>query len=230
MGARHASVMVLALLALAAAAAPAAAAAAQSPQQLYPCSTCHANLKVDAAVNVSEFHGIDLTKGAHRGLTCVNCHDPKSAMMKLQAGVDLAILGVHNMSKVMEVAKMCAVCHQKEYEAYLRHAHGNTTFTCPGGNATEIIGYNGVNYYLHECPRGAEYEAVPAKPCTACHDPHNPTYYALKPLPPPGHRPPPPDETPVLYGGVSVVVAGLALIAAAPLVHKRLRSGEGGEG
>lgn len=191
--------------------------------KVYPCDTCHANFKPPATTNVSEYHGVNLTLGAHRGLTCINCHDPDSGMMKLQNGVDIAFYGLHNDTMTMKINTMCSVCHPKEYESYVRGAHGNRTYTCSGGMVEEIVGYNGVTYYQHYCSSEHGYQATPAKPCIACHDPHNPVMEPPTVLPPPSERPPPPSQDYILIGGVSVVTAGFALIAGAVILHRKGR-------
>ncbi|MCE4617480.1 MAG: hypothetical protein F7C32_02730 [Desulfurococcales archaeon] len=190
---------------------------------VYPCKTCHANFQPSATTNVSVYHGINLTVGPHRGLQCINCHNPESGMMKLQNGVEIAFYGLHNNSMVMKINSLCGSCHEKEYESYLKGAHGNETFTCAGGMVEEVIGYNGVTYYQHYCPEDHGYTPEPAKPCIACHNPHNPTMYPPTTLPPPSERPPPPNEDYILIGGVSVLTAGFALIAGAAILNKRGR-------
>ncbi|MEB3807051.1 MAG: hypothetical protein GSR73_06015 [Desulfurococcales archaeon] len=186
----------------------------------YPCSTCHATMKQLPETSYSAFHGINLTGGAHAGLYCTSCHDPGSNMMALRGGVNITkLLFSKSSQERMDVAKTCAVCHVQIYKDWLNLAHGNTTFTCLNGDVTEVIGYKGVRYYQHECPPGSTYTPAPAKSCIDCHDPHHPTMYPLNPLPKPSHRPEPPDESGILYGGIAVVAVGVALILAAPLVH-----------
>jgi len=209
---------VLIALLLAALAAPAAAAQAS---EFYPCVQCHATLVPNATVSASSFHGINLSEGPHAGLYCVNCHVPESGMMLLRGGVPLAIPGVHNESSLFEVNKLCAQCHANIYELYQAGAHGNTTFTCEGGDTQVIIGYNGVKYYYHDCPPGSTYEPRPAQPCIACHNPHQPKMEPPSILPPPSDRPEPPPQDEILLGGVSTGVAGAALVLLAIALHRR---------
>ena len=201
------------------------ASAEQEAMEVYPCSTCHTAIKVDLNVNVSEFHNIDLTKGAHRGLTCANCHSLANGMMTLRNGVPIAIPGIHNKSALMNINTLCATCHVREFELYQVGAHGNSTYECPGGETILVRGYKGVGYRLHLCDDYHNLKTVPAQPCIACHNPHEPTYYAIGILPPPSDRVPPPPQEDITYGGIGVVVAGLSLIAAAHVLHKRSGGG-----
>lgn len=196
---------------------------AKAEDILYPCSSCHTQIKAKPDRKSSSFHDVDLTKGPHSGLVCVNCHNASSAMMQLNGGVNISLLIFNGGDGEMEVGKTCAQCHGDIYEDWLRLAHGNSTFTCPGGTVRTITGYMGGIYYLHECPEGSTYNARPALACTGCHDPHDPTFQPPGILPAPGDRPEPPSQDGILYGGIAVTAAGLTLIAAASLIHFRGR-------
>ncbi|MCE4625003.1 MAG: hypothetical protein F7C35_03970 [Desulfurococcales archaeon] len=204
---------------------PVSASSQQNPQSLYPCSTCHQRLKVNADINYSWYHGVDLRSGAHKGLMCSNCHNPESAMMELRGNISLAILGVHNRSQLMADNLLCAQCHAKIYKDYLLGAHGNRTFDCPNGQAIEVKGYKGVKWVYHICDDYTKLKQKPARACVECHNPHDPTYYAISILPPPEGRVPPPDESSITYGGIAVLVTGLVLIAASHFVYKKEHMG-----
>ncbi len=188
---------------------------------LYPCSNCHSKITVTGNTHWSYFHDVNLTAGAHSGLMCSNCHDPQSNMMNLVNGVPIALIGLHNQSQLMEVNTLCGICHTKEFEAYNLGAHGNVTYECINGTYIDVKGYNGVTYRLHLCDNYYNLTTKPANPCVTCHNPHEPTYYALSVLPPPSDRVPPPDETNILIGGISVVITGLSLIFAGHLIASR---------
>ncbi len=190
---------------------------------VYPCIQCHATLQPPGTSNYSAFHGVNLTEGKHAGLYCVNCHVPESGMMELRGGVEIAVKGFHNETDLYRVNQLCAQCHMDIYELYMNNAHGNQTYTCQGGETYTVIGYNGVKYYYHDCPPGTEYETVPAKPCIACHDPHDPQMEPLNILPPPSERPPPPPQDEILLGGVGTGVAGAVLVLLAIALHKASR-------
>ncbi len=192
---------------------------ARAGDALYPCSSCHTQITAKPDRKSSSFHDVDLTKGSHSGLACVNCHNASSAMMQLNGGVNISVLIFNTGAGAMEVGKMCAQCHEAVYEDWLRLAHGNSTFTCPDGAVRTVTGYMGGIYYLHDCPEGSTYDARPALACTGCHDPHDPTFQPPGILPSPGDRPEPSSQDGILYGGIAVTAAGLALIAAAPLIH-----------
>jgi len=184
----------------------------------YPCKTCHAAMKLTGHRKVVPFHGIDLTKGPHRGLYCNNCHIPPT-MQKLINNAEVYIPGIHPREKLMETNRVCAVCHPREYMDYMLLVHGNKTYTCPGGKDIKVKGYKGVIYDFHICPNGwKNLKAVPARACVECHDPHDPTYYALGPLPEPSLRPPPPNEDVITYGMIASGIGGLILIISAFLV------------
>lgn len=188
---------------------------------LYPCSKCHSSLKVTGVTKWSTYHNKNLTEGAHGGLTCANCHDPDSYMMNLVNGVPLTVKGLHNESQLMSDNSLCGICHQREYEAYQVGAHGNTTYECQNGTYINVKGYKGVMYRLHLCDSYYNLTVKPAHPCVVCHNPHDPTYYAISILPPPSERVPRPDETNIAVGGVAVVVTGIALIYAGHLMASR---------
>ena len=194
--------------------------------EYYPCSECHTKLRPSGLSKASEFHGVDLGVGAHASLYCINCHDVDSAMMKLQGGVDIAIPFIHDREDLMGTNSLCGLCHAREYQDYLQLVHGNKTMTCEGGEVYRVLGYKGVDYYLHYCSDYTNLETRPAMACVECHNPHDPVMSAPGVLPEPSHRPPPPNEDPILYGGLPVLAAGLALVALAPVVHRRA-SGRG---
>lgn len=209
-----------AILVLAVILAVSAPATATSEKILYPCNACHEQLKAKPDRKSSSFHEVSLS-GRHSGLVCVNCHNATSAMMQLVGGVNISILLFEG--NLSEVARACASCHYDVYMDWVRLAHGNATFLCPGGKVETVTGYMGGIYYMHICPEPLEYEPVPAKPCTFCHDPHDPAFHPPEILPALAGRPEPPGQKGVLYGGLAVTAAGLVLIVAAPLVHARSR-------
>ena len=210
---RAATLLTLAFLLAASAALAVHAYAQQNPAAWYPCTKCHTPFfKVNATVKVSAVHGIDLTVGAHRGLYCSNCHVPPT-MIQLRGGGRVYIPGLHNRTQLIEASKVCAVCHPREWEDWLHLVHGNKTYTCPGGKVVYVIGYKGIRYPFHICPHGYKnLKTIPARACVECHNPHDPVYKPLGPLPRPSTRPPPPDETNYLLGMTATVIAGLALI------------------
>lgn len=210
----------LVLLIVALAITPTARAESSEQMELYPCIQCHAAIKPPATTNTSEFHNITLKDG-HSGLYCVNCHNPDASMMELHGGVPLRVPGFHNRTQLYDTNKLCAQCHSDIYELYQHGAHGNTTFTCPGGETHIIIGYKGVKYVEHDCPPGTKYQMKPQEPCIVCHDPHDPKFKPLSILPPPSDRPEPPPQGEIVAGGVSTLVAGIALIVLAVFAQKR---------
>ncbi len=223
-------VLAIALAALVAAAAAPVAAHAATPEQyknpanytFYPCTKCHATMKVTGIAKTVPIHNIDLTKGAHRGLYCANCHSvPDVWNLKTPDGkVEIAIPGMMNHEDLMKLNKVCATCHPRTYEDYVNLVHGNKTYTCPNGTVEFVKGYKGVLYTFHICPEYKNLKTVPAKACVECHDPHDPVYHAISILPPPSVRPPPPDETSIAYGTLAVAIAGMALIiASAVFLH-----------
>jgi hypothetical protein len=188
--------------------------------EYYPCSKCHTKIIPPATVNVSKYHNINLTVGAHKGLQCINCHNPDTAMMTMKNGVPLAILGLNTTKELMNLNKLCAQCHMDIYELYNAGAHGNSTYECPNGETLTVIGVNGVKYYQHLCDKH-NYTRVPKEPCVKCHDPHNPTMHAISILPPPSDRPEPPNQDYITITGVAVFFSGLTLIALSPILYKK---------
>ena len=188
-------------------------ASAGNGQDIYPCSSCHAGLPVSGVSKWSEFHGINLTTGAHRGLYCVNCHVPDTAMMKLRGGVDIKVLGLHSHEELMETNRACATCHPRTYMDYLHYAHGNTTFKCAsGGEEYRIVGYKNVTYIYHACNDYHNLTLAHPKACVECHNPHDPVVYPLNILPKQSDRPEPPDQTPIAIGGILSGALGLTMI------------------
>ena len=188
---------------------------------LYPCVSCHAQVGAKPGRTASVFHGVNLTGTSHEGVTCSSCHDPESKMMLLRGGVNISTLLFGDRSDRMVVYATCQQCHSGIVEDWLVLAHGNATYTCTGGETVRVQGYQGVAYYLHDCPEGSEYKAVPAQSCVDCHNPHDPTMEPLSILPPTGERPEPPEQDSIVLGGIGVVLVGLGLILAAPIVHSR---------
>ena len=187
--------------------------------QWYPCTSCHTPyFKVNAHVKISLVHHIDLTKGAHRGLYCSDCHIPPT-MINLVGGGKVYIPGLHNRTQLIEASKVCAVCHPREWSDWEHLIHGNKTYTCPGGTVVYITppySYKGVRYPFHICPNHyKDLKTIPAKACVQCHNPHDPVYRPLGPLPVPSLRPPPPNEDNFLYGMIATVIAGVILIGLA---------------
>ncbi len=198
------------LLLVAALYAPVLAASSEG-QEFYPCSQCHAALTVSGQSRASEFHGVDLTEGAHGGLYCSNCHLAPQVDV-LVGGVNISIPGLHPRDSLMELNKACATCHADVYRDYQLHAHGNQTYTCSGGTAELVEGYKGVGYWFHLCPEYRDLSVEPARACVECHNPHDPTMPALSILPEPSDRPSPPDESSIALGGLVVVLVGLGII------------------
>ncbi|AEM38969.1 hypothetical protein Pyrfu_1102 [Pyrolobus fumarii 1A] len=186
----------------------------------YPCKACHQAMNLTGNKKVVEFHKIDLTVGAHRGLYCSNCHVPP-LMQELVGGGEVYIPGMHPRDKLMETNKVCAVCHPREYKDYEMLVHGNKTFECPDGKVVKIVGYKGVIYDFHVCSEYKNLEKKPARACVECHDPHDPTYYAINILPEPSDRPAPPAQDEVVYGTVAALVGGLLLIVGAFVLPSR---------
>jgi len=196
---------------------------AQDPAQFYPCTTCHQAMQLTGDKKTVPFHGIDLTKGAHRGLFCSNCHIAPT-MIDLVNGAQVYIPGLHGTQELKETNKVCAVCHPREVADYNYLVHGNKTYVCPNGNVTKVIGYKGVGYDFHICAEYKNLETIPAKACVECHNPHEPTMPPASILPPPSDRPAPPDETSVAYGTIAAVIGGLILAIGAlvlPLGYSR---------
>ncbi|HID40726.1 MAG TPA: hypothetical protein EYP33_01055 [Pyrodictium sp.] len=216
--------VVLAVIAIPALMSVKASAQEQTqPYPFYPCTSCHQAMQLTGDRKAAPFHGIDLTKGAHRGLFCSNCHTPP-AMIDLVNGAKVYIPGLHDTEKLKETNKVCAVCHPRVVKDYNYLVHGNTTYICQGGNVTRVIGYKGVGYTFHICPEYKNLKTVPAKACVECHDPHDPTMPPASILPAPSERPAPPDETSIAYGTLAAVIGGLALVVGAlvlPLGYSR---------
>ncbi len=188
---------------------------------IYPCTKCHATMNLTGFTKASAFHNIDLTKGAHRGLYCSNCHIAPQ-MIDLQGGARVYIPGYHNRSLVMQTNKLCAVCHPQEYEDYMNLIHGNKTYVCPGGKLEKVVGYKNVTYPFHICSNGYKnLTTIPARACVECHDPHTPTMKPLSILPEPSERPSPPDEKAIAAGNILALLAALVPIALALLVRYR---------
>jgi len=167
---------------------------AEANQTIYPCSSCHAGVALSGISKASVFHGINLTVGAHSGLYCANCHVPESAMMKLHGGVEIKVLGVHTHSELMDDNKVCASCHPQTYKDYVYFSHGNTSWSCAGGETGLVVGYKSVSYLYHVCEEYRGLKPIHGKACVECHDPHNPTFRPLSILPEPSERPKPPEE------------------------------------
>ncbi|RUM47396.1 MAG: hypothetical protein DSY37_02460 [Hyperthermus sp.] len=182
--------------------------------QFYPCSQCHATMKVTGMVKKQPFHGIDLTKGAHAGLYCVNCHAaPQVDRLKTRNGyVDIAIPGLMGHEELMKLNKVCERCHPQTYRDYMHLAHANKTYTCSGGSVEIVKGYKGIAYDFHVCSEYKNLAMKPAKACVECHDPHVGVYPAISIMPPHSERPAPPPEETIAYGLIAAVTAGLALL------------------
>ncbi len=187
---------------------------AQGSSQFYPCVTCHQALNLTGNRKIVPFHGIDLTKGAHRGLVCSSCHVPPT-MQKLVNNAEVYIPGLHTTEDLKKTNSVCAVCHPRQYLDYNYLVHGNKTFICPDGNVTKVIGYKGVGYDFHICPEYKNLTTVPAKACVECHNPHDPTMPPPSILPEPSIRPPPPNEAGIAFGGLAAIIGGLLLVAGA---------------
>ncbi|NOZ88897.1 MAG: hypothetical protein GXO15_03135 [Crenarchaeota archaeon] len=217
----------LTLLAVAAVSTVAAAAAThfKSPANytFYPCTQCHATMQVTGLVKSEPMHNINLAKGAHRGLYCVNCHSvPDVWNMKTPYGkVEIAIPGMMNRSELMKMNEVCLQCHPRTVHDFDFLVHGNKTYTCPDGDMYLVKGYKGVGYWFHDCPEYRNLEAKPARACVECHDPHVGHYFALKPLPPHDERPPPPDQEAITYGTLAVAISSMSLILAAAILLPR---------
>ncbi|BEP17195.1 hypothetical protein PYJP_05470 [Pyrofollis japonicus] len=213
-------VVVVALLVLALASLTVSAKAADSAKKdkeyyktIYPCTKCHAGLNLNGMSKKSSFHKIDLTKGAHRGLYCANCHVAPT-MIQLHGDAFVFIPGYHNRSLVMQTNKLCAICHPKEYKDYMNLVHANKTYVCPGGKVEIVHGYKDINYDFHICPNGYKnLKTVPARACVECHDPHDPVFKPLNILPKPSEKPAPPPQRDIAIGNVLAIIGALVPIA-----------------
>ncbi len=204
---------IMILLVLTVAAIHVAYAEAQKTEEyyktIYPCTNCHATMQLTGDKKASTFHNIDLTRGAHRGLYCLNCHKPPF-MIELKNDVFVYIPGYHDRSLVMETNKLCATCHPGTYEDYRLLVHGNKTYTCPDGDLLVVKGYKDVAYSFHICPNGYKnLTTVPARACVECHDPHDPVYPSPSLLPPPSERPKPPSQDSIAIANVLAVIGAL---------------------
>ena len=214
---------ILLMLVIIGIAAAALTSSGHASSKLYPCERCHLLLRVSGRVHSSEYHGINLTAGAHAGLVCADCHVPPR-MSELRGGASVADYYAGDY-KALNV--VCEGCHRRVYRDYIDLVHGNKTILCPGEENILVKGYKGVGYWLHICRDYYHLKAEPARGCVECHNPHDPHYKPLSPLPPPSRRPPPPDEETVAYGTIGVVVASLALIGSSLLAERRRGGGSG---
>ena len=157
----------------------------------YPCTYCHTPwLKLNGNVKDVPFHKINLSVGAHGGLYCSNCHDPKDPI-KLRNGAVVVPKNLASPEQLHQYDTLCAQCHPRVYADYLVGAHANSTFICEGGTAHFVYGYKGAPYWYHECPKYTNLKVVPGKPCVFCHDPHDPIKPPASIMPPPSDRPAP---------------------------------------
>ncbi|NPA84821.1 MAG: hypothetical protein GXO07_02300 [Crenarchaeota archaeon] len=164
----------------------------------YPCTYCHTPwLKLDGNVKSAPIHKINLLEGAHAGLYCSNCHDPQDPI-RLINGAIVVPRELASPEQMMQYNTLCATCHPRTYADYLIGAHGNTTFTCEGGKAYFVYGYKGSPYWYHDCPEYTNLQTVPGKPCTFCHNPHDPVKMAASIMPPPSDRPKPYPQDAIL--------------------------------
>ena len=176
----------------------------------YPCTYCHTPfLKLNGNVKKAEIHKIDLTVGAHAGLYCSNCHDPKNPM-KLITGDIVIPPNLASEKDLMKYNKLCAKCHPRVYADYMVGAHGNSTFVCEGGTKYFVIGYKNSPWWYHVCPEYKNMHTVPGRPCVYCHNPHDPIKPPAKIMPPPSDRPAPYKQDVIAY-----TTAFLMLLAAA---------------
>jgi len=179
----------------------------------YPCTICHADMKgLNGNVKAVPYHKVDLTKGAHAGLYCSNCHDPNNPM-KLRNGATVVPFALSSKEDRMKYNTLCAQCHPRTYDDYINLAHGNKTFTCPEGKSIFIIGYKGSPYWFHQCPNyNTQFHREPAKSCVFCHDPHDPVKMPASIMPPPSDRPAPYPQ-PMIETTTIILMAIAALVS-----------------
>ncbi len=186
--------------------------------EFYPCSSCHATLKISEPRRYSEVHKKNLTLGAHAGLYCTNCHVPEDAMMNLTGGVELAIPGLHSPDSLLKISKLCGLCHADVLQDYEVFAHGNTTFTHGSGKTIIVRGYKGVAYVLHLSSDYKNFKLKHGRACVECHEPHNPIMEPPSILPRQSYRPPPPREGIIAYGGLLIYIISVVLVLASALL------------
>ena len=190
---------------------------------IYPCSKCHSVIHVTGLTHKSPYHGIDLTKGAHRGLYCVDCHNPQDQMMTLkglEGKIPMVIKAFASAQDKMRMNMVCASCHFRTYQDYIHLAHGNKTFECAGGSIILIKGYKGVPYNFHVCNEYIDLKTKPAKACIDCHDPHDPQFKAPHPMPLPSERPLPPEQNSILKGLIFASAAAIAFFIIAWVIRR----------
>jgi hypothetical protein len=142
-------------------------------------------------IKVSEIHKVMLTKGAHGGLYCSNCHEADNPMILKNKAV-VVHFQYANKKDLMSYNTLCAQCHPRVYDDYIHLAHGNKTFTCEGGKTVLVFGYKGSPYWYHICnDYNGKFERKPARACVECHDPHDPVMLPASIMPPPSDRPEP---------------------------------------
>jgi hypothetical protein len=158
----------------------------------YPCTLCHAEMKgLNGNIKMSDIHKVNLTKGAHAGLYCSNCHDTNNPMI-LKNGAVVVPYKYATKEDLMSYNTLCAQCHPRTYDDYIHLAHGNKTWTCSGGKSILVFGYKGSPYWFHECPNyNTQFKREPARACVECHDPHDPVKLPESIMPPPSDRPKP---------------------------------------
>jgi hypothetical protein len=178
----------------------------------YPCTYCHTPFLSNLNGNVHKvpYHKIDLTVGAHAGLYCSNCHDPKEPM-KLVNGAVVVPLNLASREDLMKYNTLCAKCHPRVYADYLVGAHGNSTFVCQGGEKVFVIGYKGAPYWYHQCNSYTNLKVVPGRPCVFCHNPHDPIKPPANIMPPPSDRPKPYPQDAIAYSTAFLMILATAL-------------------
>ena len=223
--------LMLSLLALVALTAAVIAAADTSQYRnpdnytFYPCTTCHASMKVTGLKNRQPFHHIDLTKGSHAGLYCVNCHSTPDVwnMKTVDGKEEIAIPGLMGHKELLRMNKVCERCHPQTYMDYVHLAHANKTYVCQGGEDILVQGYKGVGYHFHVCKEYKNLKTIASKACVECHDPHVGVYHAINLLPPHDERPAPPPQSSIAYGTLAVAIAGVALILGSVVLASYVR-------
>ncbi|ALU12012.1 hypothetical protein EYM_07130 [Ignicoccus islandicus DSM 13165] len=184
----------------------------------YPCTYCHLNMKVNGNVKVSEVHKVDLSKGAHAGLYCSNCHEVDNPM-KLKNGEIVIPMNLATREEKMKYNTLCAQCHPRTFSDYQKLVHGNKTMTCDGGQNILILGYKGSPYWFHQCTDYTHFTKKPARACIECHDPHDPVKLPDSIMPPPSDRPEPYKQDLIQTSTLILFVLAAIVSVAAYLRH-----------
>lgn len=118
---------------------------------IFPCSECHADLKVNIEHRELEFHEEIVLKHAEEQRWCLDCHNPDNRDKLRLANGQLILFEKSYL--------LCGQCHGTIYRDWKAGVHGRRTGF-----------WNGKKQY---------------RLCVHCHNPHQPKFKPLKPLPPP---------------------------------------------